>query len=216
MTCKGCGCEVPDGAKFCPQCGSRVEEAKNRKKVCPECAAEYDSDVVYCVKCGRKLVEKTEKAGKVGDSQAAGEKESKSLYSVLDGDEEIVLQDKEAEIMEEEMKILSLTGLTYYRGEPKASIRGELGKLTIWKNHLSFVSFMSSQPGKGFLVAGRKLEIPMQQIAVVREGRYLGVWKTLVLDLKNGETHSFAAAVPGASASIRGAILAVRQQMEKC
>ncbi len=29
MTCKSCGAEIADGAKFCENCGNKIEEAVN-------------------------------------------------------------------------------------------------------------------------------------------------------------------------------------------
>ena len=39
--CKNCGCELPEGAKFCKECGIEViqEEVNTETKFCPECGS---------------------------------------------------------------------------------------------------------------------------------------------------------------------------------
>ena len=46
-----CGATVPSGAKFCPECGQKL----NVKKFCPECGAEVNSGSKFCPECGTKL-----------------------------------------------------------------------------------------------------------------------------------------------------------------
>ncbi|HEY3185867.1 MAG TPA: adenylate/guanylate cyclase domain-containing protein, partial [Solirubrobacteraceae bacterium] len=46
MTCASCRAEVPEGAKFCPSCGSRLGS------VCPECGAAVRADQRFCTECG--------------------------------------------------------------------------------------------------------------------------------------------------------------------
>lgn len=61
MKCVNCGCELPDGAKFCGNCGTQqpenqqVKETKN--KFCPHCGAENDFDAVFCSSCGKDMNE---------------------------------------------------------------------------------------------------------------------------------------------------------------
>ena len=56
MICNKCGKEF-DG-KFCPNCGTPVEEQKN--KVCPNCGQERVADGKFCVNCGYDFEENKE------------------------------------------------------------------------------------------------------------------------------------------------------------
>lgn len=46
-----CGATVPSGAKFCPECGQKL----NVKRFCHECGAEISSGGKFCPECGAKL-----------------------------------------------------------------------------------------------------------------------------------------------------------------
>ena len=58
--CTFCGAENPENAKFCEQCGKRIDGEKP-KKSCPVCNLEYESTVKYCNQCGTPLFEEGEK-----------------------------------------------------------------------------------------------------------------------------------------------------------
>lgn len=51
VKCPGCGYRVPQGMKFCPECGSEIVcEPK-----CPECGSIVTKETKFCPECGRKL-----------------------------------------------------------------------------------------------------------------------------------------------------------------
>ena len=50
--CEGCGEELPDGMKFCPNCGT---PAPLPKVACPGCGKEYDEGTRFCMDCGAQL-----------------------------------------------------------------------------------------------------------------------------------------------------------------
>lgn len=56
--CPGCGMPVAEGAKFCNQCGARLEvpaiEAE-KKNICSNCGAETESGARFCCCCGAKI-----------------------------------------------------------------------------------------------------------------------------------------------------------------
>ena len=52
--CSKCGTEVPNGAKFCPNCGAVVEQ-KPAHSICPQCAQEIDPKAAFCPNCGFKM-----------------------------------------------------------------------------------------------------------------------------------------------------------------
>ena len=51
MNCKNCNAEFADDAKFCPQCGARVDG----KTECRFCGREIEENAVFCMYCGRRL-----------------------------------------------------------------------------------------------------------------------------------------------------------------
>ena len=51
MRCPNCEAEIPEGEKFCPQCGVPVEGASK----CPYCGAAMLPDEQFCGQCGREV-----------------------------------------------------------------------------------------------------------------------------------------------------------------
>ncbi len=49
MICKHCQSELPDNARFCPECGAL------QPMICPECGAESRPGSKVCTACGKKL-----------------------------------------------------------------------------------------------------------------------------------------------------------------
>ena len=47
VTCS-CGAQLPQGTKFCPQCGSKIGN------FCPECGGEIQVGAKFCPECGTK------------------------------------------------------------------------------------------------------------------------------------------------------------------
>jgi len=55
LLCPHCGTEVPQGSKFCPQCGGRIVPEEGLK--CPHCGGEAPAGSRFCPQCGGALVE---------------------------------------------------------------------------------------------------------------------------------------------------------------
>lgn len=53
VTCPKCGADT-HGAKFCPECGTKIEAAAPRPTKCPSCGAETGG-AKFCPECGTKL-----------------------------------------------------------------------------------------------------------------------------------------------------------------
>lgn len=54
ITCPECGKEVSDKAASCPNCGTPLNNAKN-KKYCQHCGELIDKDCIVCPKCGKQV-----------------------------------------------------------------------------------------------------------------------------------------------------------------
>lgn len=50
-TCVKCGTAISSTAKFCGECGAKIE----RKKYCPECGSEVKPEQKFCTECGTSL-----------------------------------------------------------------------------------------------------------------------------------------------------------------
>jgi predicted amidophosphoribosyltransferase len=60
--CTECKADLPNGTKFCTECGKPVETAPNvgeseETKTCPSCGAEVKSGTNFCIECGREIGE---------------------------------------------------------------------------------------------------------------------------------------------------------------
>jgi hypothetical protein len=54
MQCPECEIELPNGSKFCGQCGTKLE------LVCPNCKASNPTQFKFCLSCGGNLLKPTE------------------------------------------------------------------------------------------------------------------------------------------------------------
>ena len=57
LRCAGCGYELEEGAKFCPNCGKPVMEKEIEKNVCKKCGYVFEEKVKFCPECGEKVDE---------------------------------------------------------------------------------------------------------------------------------------------------------------
>ena len=51
IECPYCNAEVPEGMKFCPDCGKSISKVK----ICPNCHAEIPEGKKFCGECGTKI-----------------------------------------------------------------------------------------------------------------------------------------------------------------
>ncbi|MBE6505706.1 MAG: zinc-ribbon domain-containing protein [Methanobrevibacter millerae] len=58
VACKNCGCELPEEAQFCRECGSKVieEEPVKEIKFCQNCGSKIPKNTKFCFKCGASAV----------------------------------------------------------------------------------------------------------------------------------------------------------------
>ena len=67
-TCKNCGGEIADTAKFCLKCGTKVE----RHPFCPNCGTELKPNTKFCPSCGTALIRQTQMQGVESASKNQG------------------------------------------------------------------------------------------------------------------------------------------------
>jgi membrane protease subunit (stomatin/prohibitin family) len=53
--CPNCGVNVDEKAKFCSNCGNKIEASNETKKFCPECGAKLEIGAKFCNECGNKI-----------------------------------------------------------------------------------------------------------------------------------------------------------------
>lgn len=56
IKCNGCNNEIDKNAKFCPECGTKVEVVQAIPKFCSECGTKSDGKAKFCLNCGNKLI----------------------------------------------------------------------------------------------------------------------------------------------------------------
>lgn len=78
LICPACKAENDGSAKFCPECGSNLEEAarlKNAKK-CVQCGAELESNAAFCSECGANQSARNKQAYGAQESNTANSRQS--------------------------------------------------------------------------------------------------------------------------------------------
>ncbi|MGL5675512.1 MAG: SPFH domain-containing protein [Cellulosilyticaceae bacterium] len=53
--CQNCGTTVSENAKFCNECGTKIEVIQPKNKFCTECGTQLDANAKFCNECGTKL-----------------------------------------------------------------------------------------------------------------------------------------------------------------
>ena len=66
--CSKCGTTLKADAKFCPNCGERVEAAGGAKVNCPKCGQPVDASAKFCPHCGEPMQKTCTKCGTVVSS----------------------------------------------------------------------------------------------------------------------------------------------------
>jgi Double zinc ribbon len=57
ISCSNCGKELPDGARFCSECGTMVAvEEEKKPEFCINCFAELSKDAKFCLQCGNPAI----------------------------------------------------------------------------------------------------------------------------------------------------------------
>lgn len=183
MKCQYCGNEMSEGAKFCSLCGKKVIEAEPApaKRFCPSCGQEGKPDMLFCEYCGARLTDKARQAPAPGPRPELKPRPLSSGRFLM-----------EAGMM------------SYYSGEPTVGIAKATGTLKIFDDRVEFHKKMGSSAGAmfgavGMIIAANKMKqkgdldiYRYRDVASVREGRYGGIYHTIVLVMKNGQVHSFA------------------------
>lgn len=54
-TCEKCGAPLPEGAKFCMECGQRVPDKTGSSLACPDCGAAVPAGAKFCMECGHRF-----------------------------------------------------------------------------------------------------------------------------------------------------------------
>lgn len=62
ITCPGCGTVLPKTAKFCHNCGKKIENLNENEVICPHCGKKTVKGK-FCSECGQPLVNKCPKCG---------------------------------------------------------------------------------------------------------------------------------------------------------
>lgn len=62
IKCPDCGNELPINAKFCLECGTKIEESTEDEMTCPNCG-KRTSKGKFCMECGSQLINKCPKCG---------------------------------------------------------------------------------------------------------------------------------------------------------
>lgn len=98
MKCRNCGCELDGQAKFCSNCGEKIEKVEK----CPHCGCLLEKNVKFCGMCGYSI--KPDDKSSLDDKKEDQEeqKENKQEFHVPKFDSD----DKKVE--QTEMKIRTL------------------------------------------------------------------------------------------------------------
>ena len=89
MKCPKCQSENPEGAKFCVECGTKIEI------ICPKCGFINSPSFKFCSECGQNLILKSEPISKILSPEEKIEKikdkyPNKNYYYICDTQGDII------------------------------------------------------------------------------------------------------------------------------
>ena len=76
MKCQNCNAEISDSAKFCPECGSKIERVSH----CIQCGTELSNGAKFCPECGTPV--------KASESRSAQPKQEDDVDNLFGFSEE--------------------------------------------------------------------------------------------------------------------------------
>lgn len=178
MFCSNCGKPISEDAKFCCNCGAPIQ---------PIVAIHEPMPVV------------SENA--LAEEPLATEKIEASVPTTK-------TQATTSEIFIPGTELGKFKLLDKYTGTSSLASNLGTGTLHVYDNGLQFTGVLGASVGSGWLgvVASAAINIaqaydpntyPLEQIKELRVGKRLGVYNTLVISMKNGDTWSFCPALPG-------------------
>lgn len=178
MFCGNCGKNVADGAKFCSHCGAPVEVLD---------AAAPEKPVKEAIPVG----EVREQSAEVTAKPAASEEASQSVPAFVPG-----------------VELDKFKMMNKMRGTSSMAATLGTGTLYVYDNGLRFGTSWGASVGSGVLgaIASTVINVseaydpntyPLEQIQELRLGKYMGVYNTLVITMRNGDVWSFAPGMPG-------------------
>lgn len=199
MRCQYCGNEMREGALFCSQCGNRaVSQAAPVKKICPNCGEEGAPDMLFCEYCGTRLTEK-----RMPEQPAPRPVPTPQPVPVPQPVPEPVPAPQPVPAPRGRF-LMELNLMSYYKGEPTLGIAKATGTVKIYDDRLEFHKKMGNSVASmfgavGMLAAAKQAKkdgavdvYRYRDMQSAREGRYGGLYHTIVLVMKDGQTHSFA------------------------
>lgn len=196
MFCIKCGKVMPDGSKFCPFCGEPVFSVQNHTgRICPGCGNTVDEGLLFCNRCGTKM----DAAVQPAPRQQAREQLVRTMQNV---------QEQKKGGSGERAERPRPVKVSWYPGNKKLGIAKATGLLNVYQDHLEFYKTMGSSGAAalglvGIAVSSSKAKkeqaviFEMSDIARAMESKYMGAFPAMVVEMKNGETHTFAGTMNG-------------------
>lgn len=184
MKCVKCGAELEVEAKFCGYCGKPTEQAS----FCPTCGAKLRSGQIFCVSCGMKLRGNDDSSPVNICSQQQSNMTSLQMRSSGSWGGKGTGQ-----------LLRKMNLITKFYGEPIVGIANKVGTFSVYDNRVEFARKEGlSLIGTASALAKSNVEVyHLSDVSAVTTGRYMGIYITLVLALKNGNEISFCPSIPG-------------------
>ncbi len=198
MNCTNCGAAMPDGAKFCPMCGTRAPEPA-KKKFCTTCGSPIESGALFCEVCGTKV--------ETPAPAPAPQPPLPKPPAPTPAPAPAPVRPTPTGRLVSTLKMVSL-----YDGEPTLGIAKASGELNAYDNRIEFKKQMGNALGSTFglvgmmaarssaLKDGQLMTIPVGDIAEVHVGKYGALYNTLVVTKRDGTKMTFCPPAPSSSA----------------
>lgn len=175
VNCANCGETLKEDAKFCPSCGTRVEEQQS-VAFCVTCGTKLDPSAQFCPGCGVRVGETAEAPASTAGSKLLSTYKLVSLYH---GEPTLGIAKASGTLMIYEDRI-------EFEKQLGNALGGAFGLVGLIKTQKD----VKKDPVDIYHVS---------EITKLRTGKYAGVYSTLVVELRGGKVITFCPVTPGSS-----------------
>lgn len=172
-------------------------ESEDKEMICDNCGNEVADGMKFCGYCGTKVG--TVKADNVLPKEATADPQNPRQHVTFPATFEELFGD--VPMFQNDNVLKTIDVVTWYKGEVKVAYGDATGKLSIYRNRIELKRITGKKKVTFYGIATKistenvKNAAPvifqMNQIAWVRESKYAGIWKSMILEMKNGEKHTF-------------------------
>lgn len=205
--CPSCGQEMESDMLYCNQCGTKLDAGAGRQPAAQPVTRNNTparpAASAVAPNTGASLNTVTKPRGTI-----TAPPNTATNLNTVSRPRETVTPTQSAQTVSQraaydDVKLAEAPKLAFYTGEVSVGVAKAEGKFSVYKNRIEFKKTMGGSGAYAFGLIGMAVSASkvkdedalifwMKDIARVREGSYMGMYPSIILEMKNGEKYTFA------------------------